>query len=345
VKGTSPFVRKKWDRFKKIRRGYGSLLIITTLYIISTGSEIIANNKAILVNYEGEYYYPFLRYYPESLFGGATGMEPDYRELKRRLASEDRGNWVIMPPIPYGPYETLLDLPGSPPHPPSSVHWLGTDDRGRDVLVRLLYGFRISMTFSLEVTAFAMILGVFIGALQGYYAGAFDLFVQRLIEIWATLPFLYLVIIISSIFEPSFHWLAFILFLFSWMGMTFYMRGEFYREKSRDYVLSAKALGATDARIIFRHILPNAMTPIITFLPFSLVGNIFALTSLDFLGFGLPAPTPSWGELMQQGMSNIYSYWLSLSPVAALFFTLLLITFVGEAAREAFDPREYQRMV
>ncbi|MBW2147862.1 MAG: ABC transporter permease [Deltaproteobacteria bacterium] len=343
--GTSPFVRKKWERFKRIRRGYGSLLIIVTLYLISLGSELIANNKAILVRYDGRYFYPFLRYYPESLFGGATNAEPNYRALKRRLASEGMGNWVIMPPIPYGPYETLLDLPGNPPHPPSSEHWLGTDDRGRDVLVRLLYGFRISMTFSLEVTVLATALGVFIGALQGYYGGKFDILVQRLIEIWATLPFLYIVIIVSSIFKPSFHWLVFILFLFNWMGMTFYMRGEFYREKSRDYVPAARALGATDTRIIFGHILPNALTPIITFLPFSLVGNIFALTSLDFLGFGLPAPTPSWGELMQQGMGNIYSYWLSLSPVAALFFTLLLITFVGEAAREAFDPREYQRLV
>jgi microcin C transport system permease protein len=345
VTGTSPLVRKKWQRFRKIRRGYVSLVIVISLYILSLGSDLIANNKAIIVRYEGRYFFPFLQYYPESLFGGATNAEPNYRALKVRLASEGGGNWALMPLIPYGPYETLLELPGSPPNPPSSEHWLGTDDRGRDVLVRLLYGFRISMTFSLEVTIFATILGVFIGALQGYYGGKFDLLVQRLIEIWATLPFLYIVIIISSIFEPSFHWLAFMLFLFSWMGMTFYMRGEFYREKSRDYVMAAKALGATDTRIIFRHILPNALTPIITFLPFSLVGNIFALTSLDFLGFGLPAPTPSWGELMQQGMGNIYSYWLSLSPVAALFFTLLLITFVGEAAREAFDPRQYQRLV
>ncbi len=250
-----------------------------------------------------------------------------------------------MPPIPYGPTESLLDLPGTPPHPPSWAHLLGTDDRGRDVLVRLLYGFRISMSFALEVTTLSLFFGILVGGLQGYYGGRFDLTIQRLIEIWSTIPTLYLVIIITSIFEPGYHWLILILTLFGWMGITYYIRGEMYREKTKDYVQAAKAIGANDLAIIFRHILPNALVPIITLTPFILVGNIFALTSLDFLGFGLPAPTPSWGELMGQGMGNIYSYWLSLSPIGALFFTLLLITFIGEAVREAFDPKMLNSLI
>lgn len=201
------------------------------------------------------------------------------------------------------------------------------------------------MTFALQVTSISLVLGVFIGGLQGYYGGGFDLIVQRLIEIWSTVPTLYLVIIITSIFEPGYYWLVTILTLFGWMGMTYYIRGEMYREKSREYVQAAKALGANDMSIIFKHILPNSLIPLITLAPFSLVGNIFALTALDFLGFGLPAPTPSWGELMGQGMGNIYSYWLSLSPICALFLTLLLITFIGEAVREAFDPKSLNSLI
>jgi microcin C transport system permease protein len=250
-----------------------------------------------------------------------------------------------MPIIPYGPTESLLELPGYPPHNPSWQHPLGTDDRGRDVLVRLLYGFRISITFGLQVSVFSMLLGICIGALQGYYGGKFDIIVQRLIEIWSTMPLLYIVIIVMSIFELNNVWLVGILVTFGWMGMTYYIRGEFYREKSKEYVLAAKALGARDATIIFKHILPNSLVPVITFAPFSLVGNILALTALDFLGFGLPAPTPSWGELMRQGTDDIYSYWLSLSSIGALFITLLLVTFIGEAVREAFDPKELNSLV
>lgn len=338
--------RKRIRKFTSIRRGFFSLIIIIVLYVVSFGLELLANNTAILVRYNGKYSFPvFQGYIPEREFGGPTAAEPEYRELQQRFKQEGKGNFVLMPPIPYGPTESLLDMPGYPPHKPSWQHPLGTDDRGRDVLVRLMYGFRISMTFGLQVTSFSMLVGICIGALQGYYGGKFDITVQRLIEIWSTMPLLYIVIIIVSIFEPGYYWLVAILVVFGWMGMTYYIRGEFYREKSKEYVLAAKAIGARDATIIFKHILPNSLVPVITFAPFSLVGTIFALTALDFLGFGLPAPTPSWGELMGQGMGNIYSYWLSLSPIGALFITLLLVTFIGEAVREAFDPKQLNSLV
>lgn len=329
-----------------IKRGFYSLILITVLYLLSFGLEFFANNRAVLVWYNGKVYFPvFKEYIPEREFGGDSDVSTDYRALQQRLREEQDGNWVLMPFIPLSPTEALLDLPGFPPHKPSWQHPLGTDDRGRDVLVRLLYGFRISMTFGLQVTSLSLLMGVFVGALQGYYGGKFDIIVQRLIEIWSTIPFLYIVIIVVSIFEPGYYWLVGLLIVFGWMGMTFYVRGEFYREKSKEYVLAAKAVGASDMTIIFRHILPNALVPVITLAPFSLVRNIFSLTALDFLGFGLPAPTPSWGELMGQGMGNIYSYWLSLSPIGALFFTLLLVTFIGEAAREAFDPKELNSLI
>ncbi|PID57343.1 peptide ABC transporter permease [candidate division KSB3 bacterium] len=337
--------QKRFRKFKRIKRGYYSLLLISVCYLLSFGMEFIASNKAILVSYEGHYYFPTFTYIPETRFGGNSSADTEYRRLQRRFRDEDSDNYVLMPPIPYGPNESLRDLPGYPPNRPSWAHPLGTDDRGRDVLVRLLYGFRISMSFALQVTALSLVLGIVIGALQGYYGGRFDIVVQRLIEIWSTIPTLYLLIIITSIFEPNYYWLISILTLFGWMGMTYYVRGEMYREKSKDYVQAAKALGASDMRIIFKHILPNSLIPIITLTPFALVGNIFALTALDFLGFGLPAPTPSWGELMSQGTANIYSYWLSLSPIGALFMTLLLVTFIGEAIREAFDPKTLNSLI
>jgi microcin C transport system permease protein len=337
--------KKRFRKFKSIKRGYYSLIVITILYLLSFGLEFIANDRALLVRCEGRYYFPTFSFIPESKFGGTGTAEPNYRELNERFQNTESEDFALMPLIPYSPTESLFNLPGAPPHPPSWEHPLGTDDRGRDVLVRLLYGFRISMSFALQVTTMSLVLGVFVGAIQGYYGGRFDLIVQRLIEIWSTIPTLYLVIIISSIFEPSYFWLVVILTMFGWMGITYYMRGEMYREKSKEYVQAAKALGANDMVIIFKHILPNSLIPVITLTPFALVGNIFALTALDFLGFGLPAPTPSWGELMSQGMGNIYSYWLSLSPIFALFFTLLLVTFIGEAIREAFDPKSLNSLI
>ncbi len=336
---------KRFRKFKSIKRGYYASIWITAFYILSFGLEFLVNHKAILVRYHGKYFFPTFKYIPEREFGGSSDAEPNYRDLKRRFKNAGAGDFVLMPLIPYNPAEALLDLPGFPPHPPSWQHPLGTDDRGRDVLVRLLYGFRISMSFALQVSSFSILIGIFIGALQGYYGGWFDITVQRFIEIWSTIPTLYLVIIVSSIFEPGYFWLVVILTLFGWMGMTYYIRGEMYREKSKEYIQAARAIGASDMTVIFKHILPNSLIPVITLTPFSLVSNIFALTALDFLGFGLPAPTPSWGELMSQGMGNIYSYWLSLSPIGALFITLLLVTFVGEAVREAFDPKELNSLI
>jgi microcin C transport system permease protein len=266
------------------------------------------------------------------------------------------GDWVLMPPVPYGPNESLFDQPGSPPHPPSAQHPLGTDDRARDVLVRLAYGFNISLTFAMLVTAVAYAIGIAIGASLGYFSGALDLVGQRFIEIWSSLPFLYTIIIVSSIvvpiyvpgrlqvLQPSFWLLVVILAAFEWMTMTYYVRGEFYREKAKDYVGAAIVAGVSERAIMFRHILPNALTPVVSFAPFTIVANISALVALDFLGFGLPAPTPSWGELIGQGMENLTKWWLVFFPLGVLFGTLLLVVFIGEAVREAFDPKEHSRL-
>jgi microcin C transport system permease protein len=252
-----------------------------------------------------------------------------------------------MPPYPYHPNESLLtepDLQGEPPHSPSRRHWFGTDDRGRDVFVRLAYGFRISIGFALAVVALAYAIGIAVGSVLGFFGGKVDLVGQRLVEIWATLPFLYTMIIVSSIVRPNVALLAFLLALFSWVGMSFYIRGEFYREKAKDYVAAAIAQGESDRSVMVRHILPNALTPVISFAPFSMVGGVTSLVALDFLGFGLPAPTPSWGELVGQGLANIREWHLVLFPLGALFATLIMVVFIGEAVREAFDPRAFSRL-
>jgi microcin C transport system permease protein len=282
--------------------------------------------------------------------------EPDYRQLRRTLAEDGVDGWVLMPPYPYSATESMLDLPGSPPHAPSREHILGTDDRGRDIFTRLAYGFNVSLTFALLVLLLSYVFGVLVGALLGYFGGKLDILGQRVIEIWSSLPFLYTIIIISSIIVPqyspgrnllaqqSFWLLIFILTLFDWMGITYYVRGEFYREKAKDYVAAAIAMGVSERAIMFRHILPNSLTPVVSFAPFAIVANITALVALDFLGFGLPAPTPSWGELIGQGVNHLGDWWLIVFPIAALFLTLLLIVFIGEAVRDAFDPKEYSRL-
>ena len=301
-----------------------------------------------------------MKFYPASTFGQEAFGETDYRALQQTFRDQrsltGAGNWAIMPVIPYSPTESLLDLPGSPPHAPSWQHIFGTDDRARDIFARLAYGFNVSLTFALLVVIIGSTFGVIVGSILGYFGGKVDILGQRVIEIWSSLPFLYTVIIVSSIvvplyipgrnlvLQPSFWLLIVILTLFDWMGITYYIRGEFYREKAKDYVGAAIAMGASEPSIMFRHILPNSLTPVISFAPFDIVGNIGALVSLDFLGFGLPAPTPSWGELINQGMENLNKWWLVLFPLAALFITLLLIVFVGEAAREAFDPKEYSSL-
>jgi microcin C transport system permease protein len=348
--------RKRVRKFKTLKRGYYSFLIVAIAYAVSFLLPFLVNNKALVVRYQGEYYFPISTFYPASQFGMEAIGEPNYRELQQQFAEQNNGNRVLMPPHPYSATESLLDLPGSPPHSPSREHPLGTDDRGRDVLARLAYGFNVSLTFAILVLAFAEVVGVGVGALLGYFGGKLDILGQRFIEIWSSLPFLYTIIIISSIvvpiympgrnlvLQPSFWLLIVILAIFEWVGITYYIRGEYYREKAKDYVGAAIAMGQSDAKIMFKHILPNSLTPVISFAPFTIVANISALVALDFLGFGLPAPTPSWGELIGQGMENLTKWWLVFFPLAALFLTLLLIVFIGEAVREAFDPKEYSRL-
>jgi len=348
--------RKRIRKFKTLKRGYYSFLILLVAYGISFILPVLVNSKALVVRYQGQYYFPILKYYPASQFGLDAIGEPDYRALKTKVSQENRGDWVLMPLYPYSATESLLDLPGSPPHKPSREHIMGTDDRARDVFTRLAYGFNVSLTFALIVLGISYVFGVLIGSLLGYVGGKLDIFGQRVIEIWSSLPFLYTIIIVSSIvvpiyipgrnlvLQPSFWLLIMILAVFDWMGITYYVRGEFYREKAKDYVGAAIAMGVSEPAIMFRHILPNALTPVVSFAPFAIVANIAALVALDFLGFGLPAPTPSWGELIGQGMNYLTDWWLVFFPLAAVFVTLLLIVFVGEAVREAFDPKEYSRL-
>jgi microcin C transport system permease protein len=347
--------RRRVRKFRRLKRGYWSFVFITALYLGSFFLPVLVNNVALAVRYQGAYFFPILSYYAASTFGQDVVGEPNYRALDAQFASEP-GNWVLMPPYPYGPNESLFDLPGFPPHQPSWAHPFGTDDRGRDILVRLAYGFNISLTFALLVLLIADGLGTVVGAMLGYFAGKIDLLGQRFIEIWSSLPFLYTIIIVSSIIvpvyvpgrmqvlQPSFLLLVVILSAFEWMGITYYIRGEFYREKAKDYVGAAIVTGVSEPAIMFRHILPNSLTPVVSFAPFTIVANISALVALDFLGFGLPAPTPSWGELIGQGMSNLTNWWLVLFPLGVMFVTLLLVVFIGEAVREAFDPKEYSRL-
>jgi len=336
--------RKRVRKFRTLKRGWYSFLLLTAFYLLSFFLGIAVNNKALYVNYEGEHYFPIVHFYEAKVFDSDEFGEPDYRRLQERLHADGTGR-VIMPLYPYHPNESLLDLPGQPPHSPSREHWCGTDNRGRDVFARLVYGFRISMSFALVVLLLTYTVGIAVGAMLGYFGGRFDITLQRFIEIWSSMPRLYTIIIVTSILRPNFFVLAFVLMLFGWMGMTYYVRGEFYREKVKDYVAASIAMGASNRKVIFRHILPNALTPVVSFAPFAVVANISALVSLDFLGFGMAPPTPSWGQLVQQGMEDITTApWLVLTPLAALFFTLLMVVFIGEAVREAFDPKVYSRL-
>ncbi|MCX7834919.1 MAG: ABC transporter permease [bacterium] len=338
-------LKKRIRKFKTLKRGYYSFLIIVSMYVLSFFLMFLVNNRALIVKYNGNYYFPVFKYHAVEEFGQSGYGEARYRELKKQFAEEKKGNWVLMPPYPYGPIESLLEeLEGTPPHPPSKEHWMGTDDRGRDVFARLAYGFRISISFAIILVLIEYSIGVSIGAMLGYYGGKIDLFGQRFIELWSAVPGLYTLIILTSIFRPNFAMLVIFIAIFGWMGITYYIRGEFYREKAKDYVSAAIAMGASDRKIIFRHILPNALTPVISFGPFAVVGGIGSLVALDYLGFGLPPPTPSWGQMAQVGLQNISKWWLVLFPLGALFVTLLLVVFIGEAIRNAFDPREYSRL-
>jgi microcin C transport system permease protein len=348
--------RKRLRKFRRLKRGYYSFVFIVLTYVFSFFLPFVMTSTPLAVKYQGHYYFPMLRFHTAAEFGTTAFGEPDYRQLKKDFAAAGKGDWVLMSLYPYGPNEALLDLSESPPNPPSKQHPFGTDDRGRDVLVRLAYGFNISLTFALLVTLFSESTGTIVGSTLGYFGGKVDILGSRFIEIWSSLPFLYTIIIISSIIipvyvpgrmqvlQPSFWLLVVILAIFDWVGITFYLRGEFYREKAKDYVGAAIATGVSEPKIMFKHILPNALTPVVSFAPFVIVANISSLVALDFLGFGLPAPTPSWGELIGQGMENLTKWWLVLYPLGALFITLLLVVFIGEAVREAFDPKEFSQL-
>src|SRR5450830_244205 len=332
--------RRAWLRFKRNRLGYWSLLAFCTLVVLSLFAELISNDRPLLVRYQGETYFPMVKDYSEKTFGGDFDTTTDYLDpfIRERLSQE--GNWALFAPNPYGS-KTLNYFAKEPnPSAPSRDNWLGTDDRGRDLLAQLIYGFRVSVLFALALTATGVLLGVITGAVQGFFGGKTDLAFQRFIEIWSSMPELYLLIIFSEIFAPSLALLLILLSLFGWMGLSDYVRAEFLRNRQLDYVRAARALGVSNWQIIMRHLLPNSMTPVVTFLPFRMSGAILALTSLDFLGLGVPPGTPSLGELLSQGKSNIDAWWISLSTFGVLVITLLLLTFMGDALRDALDPRQ-----
>ncbi|MDH4375253.1 MAG: ABC transporter permease [Ramlibacter sp.] len=332
--------RRAWQRFRRNRLGFFSLLIFSVMVVGCLFAEVLSNDKPLVVHYQGQWYFPLVQDYPESTFGGDFPTPADYLDpfIRDRITGGD--NWAIYPPNPYGP-KTLnyfADLPN--PARPTAANVFGTDDRGRDLLAQLIYGFRVSVLFGLALTAIGVLLGVLTGAIQGFFGGKTDLAFQRFIEIWGSMPELYLLIIFSAVFAPSVALLLVLLSLFGWMGLSDYVRAEFLRNRQMDYVRAARALGVSNLRIMVRHILPNSMTPVVTFLPFRMSAAILALTSLDFLGLGVPPGTPSLGELLSQGKANIDAWWISLSTFAVLVMTLLLLTFMGDALRDALDPRK-----
>ncbi|MDR3515967.1 MAG: ABC transporter permease [Azospirillaceae bacterium] len=335
----SPLTRRRWQNFRANRRGWWSLWLFLTVFVVTLFAEFIANDRPLLVKFDGHYYVPVLVSYPETTFGGEFATEADYRDPYVRGLLAAKG-WSVWPLIPFS-YRTInYDLAVPAPAPPSAADWLGTDDQGRDVLARLIYGFRISVLFGLTLTVLSSVVGVAAGAVQGYFGGLTDLLFQRFIEIWSGLPTLYLLIILSSVVEPNFWWLLGLLLLFDWMNLVHVVRAEFLRARNLDYVRAARALGAGDAVIMVRHVLPNAMVATLTFLPFILNGSITTLTALDFLGFGLPPGSPSLGELLAQGKANLQAPWLGLTAFLVLAITLSLLIFIGEAVRDAFDPRK-----
>ncbi|MGI4777319.1 MAG: ABC transporter permease [Janthinobacterium lividum] len=335
--------RRAWLRFRRNRLGFWSLVAFTGLVVLSLFAEVLSTDKPLVVRYAGQTYFPVLRDYSEKTFGGDFETPADYLDpfIRQRLAQD--GNWAVYAPNPYGP-KTLNYFATSPnPAAPSRENFFGSDDRGRDLLAQLIYGFRVSVLFALALTAIGVVLGVITGAIQGFFGGNTDLAFQRFIEIWGSMPELYLLIIFSAIFAPSVALLLVLLSLFGWMGLSDYVRAEFLRNRQMDYVRAARALGVSNLQIMRRHILPNSMTPVVTFLPFRMSAAILALTSLDFLGLGVPPGTPSLGELLSQGKANIDAWWISLSTFAVLVVTLMLLTFMGDALRDALDPRKAER--
>lgn len=333
----NPLTQARWQRFKSHRRGFYSLWIFSLLFIVSLFAEIIANDKPLLVSYDHQWFFPVVTQYAETRFGGEFETEADYTDPYVVGLIEQKG-YLIWAPIRFS-YDTInLNVVGSVPSAPDSVNWLGTDDKGRDVLARIIYGFRVSVLFGFALTIISSVIGVLVGATQGYYGGWLDLFGQRFIEVWSGMPTLFLLIILSSFVEPNFWWLLGIMVLFSWMSLVGVVRAEFLRCRNFDYIRAAQAMGVKDTRIIFRHMLPNAMVASLTMMPFILSGSVTTLTSLDFLGFGLPVGSPSLGELLAQGKANLQAPWLGISAFVVLSLMLTLLVFIGEAVRDAFDP-------
>jgi len=338
MRSSSP-TRRAWSRFCQHKLGLISLVLFVAMFVVSLLAEVISNDKPLLVRYQGQWHVPILHNPPETAFGGDFATPTDYLDPYIRQQLSQPGHWAWFPLNPY--HHTTLNYFAKEPNPapPSADNWLGTDDRGRDVLARLLYGFRLSILFALALTFTGTLLGVLTGAIQGFFGGKTDLAMQRFIEIWSAMPELYLLIIFSAVFDPSVALLLILLSLFGWMGLSDYVRAEFLRNRQMDYVRSARALGLSPLQIIWRHVLPNSMTPVVTFLPFRMSAAILALTSLDFLGLGVPPGTPSLGEMLAQGKNNIDAWWISMSTFALLVITLLLLTFMGDALRNALDPR------
>ncbi|WP_179405280.1 ABC transporter permease [Burkholderia guangdongensis] len=331
--------RRVWRRFRQQRRGYWSFVIFVTAFAVSLAAPLWSNDKPMVVRYDGHYYFPMFKAYPETTFGGDFPTPADYLDPYVRKRLDMPGNFVVYPPNHYH-YDTLNYFSALPnPAPPSRDNWLGTDAQGRDLLARLVYGFCVSVEFALVLTLIGTVLGIAAGAVQGFFGGRIDIVGQRLIEIWGSLPELYLLIIFASIFEPSILLLVVLLSLFGWIGLADYVRAECLRNRTQDYVRAARAMGLSNWQIIWRHVLPNSMTPVITFLPFRMSGAILALTSLDFLGLGVPPPTPSLGELLAEGKGNLDAWWISVATFGVLVATLLLLTFMGDALRNALDTR------
>jgi len=331
--------RRRLHSFRANKRGYWSLWIFLALFFISLFAELIANDRPLVVRFGGAFYTPFLTAYPETTFGGDFATEADYRdEFVVELIEAD--GWMIWPLIRFAATTINYDLPTPAPSPPTTDNWLGTDDQGRDVMARMIYGFRISVLFGLTLTLVSSVIGITAGAVQGFFGGWIDLLFQRFIEIWAAMPMLYLLIILASIVEPNFWFLLGLMLLFGWMALVGVVRAEFLRARNLEYVRAARALGVGNTAIMFRHMLPNAMVATMTFLPFILSGSVVTLTALDYMGFGLPPGSASLGELLKQGQANLQAPWLGFTAFFVLATMLSLLVFIGEAARDAFDPRK-----
>ncbi len=335
----TPLMRRRLTNFRKNKRGFWSLWIFLLLFLVSLFAEFIANDRPIVIWFKSDLYFPIFEFYSETDFGGDFEAEADYADVHVQKLIEANG-WMIWPPVRYSYDSHITDLASPAPSPPSTRNWLGTDDQARDVFSRMIYGFRISILFGLALTIFSSLIGIAVGAIQGYFGGLIDLVGQRVIEVWVGLPMLYMLIILASVVQPNFWWLLGLMLLFSWPGLVGVVRAEFLRGRNFEYVKAARALGQSNRVIIMQHVMPNAMVATLTFLPFITSGSVITLTSLDFLGFGLPPGSPSLGELLKQGKDNLFAPWLGITAFIVISVMLSLLVFIGEAVRDAFDPRK-----